>query len=59
MIALVKFKKYMTNTNILHIIIDKFGYQLEYGPIVLFKIDKNLKVDLYNTILFFSLAISL
>ena len=49
----------MTNASIFCIIISKFSYKKESSLIILFVIDKNLEIDLYYTILPWSLAINL
>ena len=41
------------------IIINKFSYRLKLGLVLLFVINKNLEIDLYYTILFLGLTISL
>lgn len=49
----------MTNASIFHIITSKFSYKEEPRPIVLIVSDKNLGIDLYNTVLLFNLVIIL
>lgn len=59
MIITIKFKKDIANICVFYIIISKFGYYQKFNPVILLKIDKNLKVNFYNTILLIYLAISL
>lgn len=49
----------MANTSILGIIIYKFSYWQEFGLVILFKINKNLRIRFYHTILTIILAINL
>ena len=49
----------MTKVYIFGIVICKLSYCQGPSPIVLFKVDKNLKIGLYNTFLLLYLAISL
>lgn len=49
----------MASAGIFSVIIHKLIYQQKFNLIVLLKIDKNLKINLYNTLLLFDLAISL
>ncbi len=49
----------MTGPTIFRIIISKFSYRKKSGPIILFVIDKNLKIDPHHTVLILGLAISL
>lgn len=55
----VKLKRCMTGTDVFYIIVSKFGHRKKLGQIILFVIDKNLKIDLHCIILFLGLAISL
>ena len=49
----------MANGSIFRIIIDSLYYKKKPYLIILLKINKNLKIDFYYTILFFDLAIYL
>ena len=49
----------MASTSIFDIIIDKFYYKKKLYLVVLFKIDKDLKISFYCIILFFSLTVHL
>ena len=49
----------MINTNIFGIIIGKLYYKKKLYLIILFKINKNLKINFYYIILFLGLAIHL
>ena len=59
MVATVQLKRRIVKTCIFDVVICELRYWLEPGPIVLFKVDKELNVDLYNAVLPFCLAISL
>ena len=59
MISVVKFLKRMAGASIFGIIISKLYYKKKLCPIILFKINKSLKVDLHYTILSLSLTICL
>ena len=59
MIFAVKLKKHMTSTSIFGIIIFKLCHKKKLGVIILFKVDKNLKIDLYYTILSLGLTVYL
>ena len=48
----------MTSVSIICLIIDKLGYWLEPGPIILLEIEKDLEIDLHAIVLPFYLAIS-
>lgn len=50
---------YITHTSIFCIIISEFSYKKELGLIILFIINKNLKMNLYYAVLSLSLAIHL
>lgn len=56
MITTVKLKKYVANAYILGIIVSKLCYKKKPSPVILFLINKDLKI---GTILLLSLAISL
>ena len=58
-IFVVKLKKHMADISIFGIIIDKLCYKKKPYLIILFKIDKDLKIDIYYTILPFGLTIRL
>lgn len=58
-IAAVQLKKRVASASIFGIVICKFSYWQELGLIILFKIDENLKVSHYSTILPLGLAICL
>lgn len=47
----------MTGTCIFSILMSKFGYQQKFGPIILFNINKNLKIFLYYQNMGFNLTI--
>lgn len=59
MIAIVKFKKHMIRANIFNIILYKLNYWLEFCLIILLIFIKNLKINLFYTILIFCLVINL
>ena len=59
MIFLIKLKKYIAGADIFGIIINELCYKKKLCPIILFKVDKGLKIDFYYTVLLFSLAIYL
>ena len=59
MISAVKLKKCITNTSIFDIIVNKLYYKKKLYQIILFDIDKDLKISFYYTILFLSLTIYL
>ena len=56
---MIEFKKYVAGDNIFYIIIDKFCYKKKLYLIILFKIDKNLKISFYYIILSLSFYIYL
>ena len=58
-IFIVEFKRHVVNASILSIIIGKFRYKKKPYSVILFKIDKVLKINFYHTILFFDLTIYL
>ena len=49
----------MVGANILDIIIDKLCYEKKLYPIILFKVDKNLEIGFYYTILSLNIAVCL
>lgn len=57
--TIVQVKRHIIGTNIFCIIISKFDYRKEPGPIVLFVMNKSLEISLYYIILLFNLAINL
>ena len=57
MISTIKLKKYIANTYIFGIIVNKFCYRKKLCLVILFKVDKSLEIDFYYSILFFDLAI--
>ena len=59
MIFAIEFKKYVANTSIFSIIIAKLYYKKKSYSIILFKVNKNLKIGLYYTFLFLNLIIYL
>ena len=59
MLAAVQFKRHMTGSYVLGIIISKFGHWYELGLIILLKIDKVLELHFYYTILLFNLTVNL
>ena len=56
---IIKLKKYIVNVYIFSIIISKIKYLKEISLIILYKINKNLKISFYYTILPFYLLICL
>ena len=59
MIFTVKLKKYITGASIFDIIMSELYYKKKSCLIILFKIDKSLKVSFHCTVLPLSLAIYL
>ena len=59
MIFAVKLKRRMTSASILSIMIGKFCYRKKPYLVILFEIDKSLKINFYHTVLLFSLTIHL
>ena len=59
MVAVVQLKKSVAGACILGIVISKLGHGQELGPIILFEIDKNLKVGLHGAVLPLCLAVCL
>ena len=59
MVPTVKLKRRVVVTEIFDIIIRKFGYWWELGPVILFKIDKNIWIAFNDTILSLRLNINL
>ena len=58
-ISAVKLEKYVTNAGIIDIIIHKLYYKKKFYSIILFKVNKSLKISYYHATLPFSLAIYL
>ena len=58
-ISVIKLERCVDITNILEIIISKFCYKKKSYPIILFEINKNMKVSFHCIILLFNLAIYL
>ena len=58
-ISAIEFEKYIADISIFDIIVYKLRHKKNLCPIILFKINKDLKIGFYYTILFFSLAVSL
>ena len=58
-IFVIKLKKYIVNIGIFGIIVSKLYYKKKLYLIILFKVDKDLKISFYYTILLFSLIIYL
>ena len=56
---IVQLKEYIANTSILSINISKFSYQQKFILVILFKINKALKICFCYTVQLFCLAISL
>ena len=59
MISAIELKKRVIGTSIFGIIIDKFRYKKELYLVILFEIDKSLKVSFYYIILLFDLIVYL
>ena len=60
MISAIKLERHVTSTSILGIIVNKLYHKKKFYPIILFKVNKGLKIDLYyTTILPLSLTIRL
>ena len=59
MISTIEFKKHVIGASILGIIIGKFCYKKKPCLVILFKINKGLKVRFYYTILLFDLTVCL
>ena len=59
MISAVELERRMASASIFGIIIGKFRHRKKPCLVILFKIDKNLKVDFYYTILPFGLTVHL
>lgn len=58
-IAIVKLKRYIVEVCIFDIIISKLIYKQELNLIVLFFMEKSIKISLYYAILFLILAVHL
>ena len=59
MIFAIELERCVTSTGILSIIINKFRYKKKSYLIILLKVNKNLEVSFYHTILPFNLAVCL
>ena len=59
MVFAIDLKKCFADADILSIIVEKFCYRKKLCPIILLEVDKNLKIDIHYTILFFGLLIYL
>lgn len=53
----IKFKQGMANTYNLSIFISKLSHKQKSSQIILFKVDKSLRIDFYSTIFIFYLVI--
>lgn len=58
-ISLVELKKYVTDACILGIIVGKLSYWKELYSVILFKVDKKLKISFYYAVLPLSLFVGL
>ena len=58
-ISIIELKKHVADVSIFDIIIGKLNYWYKPCLIILFKIDKNLKINFYYTIQLLCLAIYL
>lgn len=56
-ITIIEFEKYLADTCIFSIVIGKLRHKQKLSPVVLFLIDKNLKVGFSSAILLLSFAI--
>ena len=59
MVATIQLKQGVAKACIFDIFICKLSYQLEISLIVLVKVDKSLKINLYNIVLTLNLVINL
>ena len=59
MVFIIQLETYVTNISILSIIICKFHYLSNSSSVIMLKVDKGSKISFYNTILLFSLTVSL
>ena len=59
MVSAIEFKRHVANASILGIIVGEFCYEKKLYLVILFEVNKNLKVGFYYTILFFGLTICL
>ena len=50
-ISVIEFENYVAGASIFDIIIDKFHYKKKPYLVILFEIDKSLKINFYYTIL--------
>lgn len=58
MITRIQLKKIITSARVFGIVKSKFSHWKKSNPIVLFKVDKDIRIFLYDTILTLGLAIS-
>ena len=59
MVAVIQLKRHMASTYILSINISKLGRWQKPCPVILFKVNKNLEIKFYCTVLIFNPAIYL
>ena len=59
MISAIKLEKYMVDADIFGIIVNKLYYKKKLCSIILFKINKSSKIEVYYIVLLFSPAIYL
>ena len=59
MVAAVQLERSVAGACIFGIVISKLGHRQEPGPIILFEIDKGLKVSLHGAVLPLRLAVGL
>lgn len=50
MVAVIEIERRVVNVAVFCIILLKLGHSSKSGPIIILKLDKSLKIDLYNTI---------
>lgn len=58
-VATIQLKKYITNAGVFCIIIGKLNHWKKLCLILLFKVDKDLKVNFYNIVLLLNLIVYL
>ena len=59
MIFTINLKKYIDNTSIINIIIGKLCHRKKLCLIILFKVNKNVKINFHHTILLLNLSVCL
>ena len=59
MISAIELKRHVVDTSIFGIIIGKFRYRKKLCLVILFEIDKSLKIGFYYTIFLFGLIVYL